>query len=259
MGLLNRLFSSKKAAAPRPYTGAVIVAAGNSRRMEGTDKILIPLAGIPAVLHSIKAFDTNPFIDEIVVVTRPELIAEIGALCKSHMTEKVKCVIRGGDERSQSVLRGVMELSEETEYIAVHDGARPLVSEKIISDTVKAAYIYGCAIPAIGVQDTIKTAENGKITGTPERKKLYAAQTPQVFKSELIKAGLAKAKEENIELTDDSMAVELLGAYVRMVDGSPENIKLTFPADIAAAEAILEKRFAAVSGMGGDLPWKVSE
>lgn len=253
MGLLKRLLNNKKAGAPRPYTGAVIVAAGSSRRMEGTDKLLVTLAGIPALLHSIRAFETNPFIDEIVVVTRPELIAEIGGLCKSHCIEKVKSVIRGGSIRSRSVLLGIMELSENAEYIAIHDGARPLVTEKIISDTVKAAFAYGCAIPAINVSDTVKTAENGKITGTHERKNLYAAQTPQVFKSELIKAGLTKAHEENTELTDDSMAVEMLGAYVRMTDGSPENIKLTFPADIITAEAILEKRFAEVSGMGGDL------
>ncbi|NLL38006.1 MAG: 2-C-methyl-D-erythritol 4-phosphate cytidylyltransferase [Clostridiales bacterium] len=253
MRLLKRLLNTKKGGPPRPYTGAVIVAAGASRRMEGTDKLLVSLGGIPVVLHSIRAFETNPFIDEIVVVTRPDLIVEIGGLCRSHSIEKVKSVIRGGDKRSQSVFRGIMELSDRAEYIAVHDGARPLVSEKVISNTVKAAYIYGCAIPAVSASDTIKTAENGKIMGTPERKKLYAAQTPQVFKSELIKAGLTRAQEEDIELTDDSMAVELLGAYIRIVEGSPENIKLTYPTDIITAEAILEKRFASEFGMGGGL------
>lgn len=242
MGLLRKLFYANKAETKRPYTGAVIVAAGSSRRMGGVDKLFVLLEGKPAIAHSIKAFEDNPLIDEIVVVTRAELISEISGICKDHSLSKVKCVIRGGEKRSDSVMRGLMEVSEKAEYIAVHDGGRPLVTEKIITETVKAAFQYGCAVPAVMVSDTVKTVENGVITGTPDRKKLFGAQTPQVFRSELIKAALTRAEQSKTELTDDSMAVELLGACVRIVEGSPENIKITYPSDIMTAEAILNSR-----------------
>lgn len=244
MGLLKKLLRAKPIEKKRPFTSAVIVAAGKSDRMAGINKLFTTIAGIPVLAYSLKAFDTNDLIDEIVVVSQPDTIADIGAMCKVYSISKLKCVLRGGDTRQASVYIGINEVSANTELIAVHDGARPLVTQRIISETVIAANEYGGAIPAVKVTDTIKIANEAKVIKTPDRENLFAAQTPQVFKSELIKAGLTQAIEKNIDLTDDSMAAELLGAGIRIVNGSYENIKITYPIDIYTAEAIVGQRAA---------------
>ena len=244
MGLLKKLFGVKDAEGIRPFVGAVIVAAGNSSRMNGEDKLFALLGGAPLLAHSLKAFEDNPQVDEIVIVTKPDMIAKIGEIVKLYGISKAKCVVRGGETRQNSALMGATEVSQKAKLIAVHDGARPLVSQKIISDAIHAAAVFGSAIPAIPVKDTIKTVAGGKVSATLEREKLYAAQTPQVFKAELIKAALTDALQKNISITDDSMAVERLGFSVKVINGSYDNIKVTFPEDLTTAEAILLNRLA---------------
>ncbi len=220
--------------------GAVIVAAGTASRMGGIDKVMAPIGLEPMLMKSVRAFAENEFISEIIVVTREDLLPEVARLCQRY--DKVRTVIVGGQTRSESVAIGLSMLAKETELAAIHDGARPLVTQKIITDTVLKAADTGAAAPAIPVKDTIKRAENGVIAETPDRSTLFAVQTPQVFDRDLLAGALYKAGQDGVELTDDCMAVERLGMNVHLTEGSEENIKITTPIDLVLAGAILEGR-----------------
>lgn len=240
MGIFGRMKKElRKAKLPR--ASAVIVAAGSSRRMQGVDKICVELGGSPVILRSIAAFEASPFIDEIIVVTREDLIPVVGRLCADFGMKKVRCVVKGGENRVESVQRGLMHISREAELAAIHDGARPLVTPEVIERTVTLAAETGAAIPAVPVKDTIKRAVDGVICATPQRSELFAAQTPQIFKADVLKAALTKVTEEQLEITDDASAVELLGMSVSIADGDECNIKITTQADLILAEAILER------------------
>lgn len=203
---------------------------------------MLPLAEEPVIVHTLRALELCPCIHEIVVVTREELLVSIGKLCSDHALTKVRKVVVGGATRAHSVYLGMQEVSEQTKLIAIQDGARPLVSQKVLQEVILAAAKCNAAAPAIPVKDTIKQAENGLVTDTPDRAKLFAVQTPQVFEADLIRAALYKALEENLTITDDCSAVEYLGMKVTLTQGSDENIKITTPADLVLAEALLQWR-----------------
>ena len=240
MGIFGRMKKELRKA-KQPKASAVIVAAGSSRRMQGVDKICADLGGSPVILRSIAAFEASPFIDEIIVVTREDLIPVVGRLCADFGMKKVRCVVKGGDNRVESVQRGLMHISREAELAAIHDGARPLVTPEVIERTVTLAAETGAAIPAVPVKDTIKRVVDGVICATPQRAELFAAQTPQIFKADVLKAALTKAVDEQLEITVDASAVELLGMSVSMAEGDECNIKITTQADLILAEAILER------------------
>lgn len=240
MGIFGRMKKELRKA-KQPRASAVIVAAGSSRRMQGVDKICVQLGGSPVILRSIAAFEASAFIDEIIVVTREELIPVVGRLCADYGMKKVRCIVKGGDNRAESVQRGLMHISRDAELAAIHDGARPLVTPEIIERTVTLAAETGAAIPAVPVKDTIKRVVDGIICATPQRSELFAAQTPQVFKADVLKAALAKVTEQQLEITDDASAVELLGMSVSIAAGDECNIKITTQADLILAEAILER------------------
>ena len=240
-GLLNKILKSMRSSDRKMSCCAIIVAAGDSRRMEGENKIFMPLNGVPVLARSILAFEENPLIDEIIVVTKPEAIIEAANLCTDYGIVKVKKIVCGGPTRLESSLNGVNEVGHDTELIAIHDGARPLVSQRVITDAVNEAAKFGAAIPGVGVKDTIKRAQGGVITATPDRAELYAVQTPQVFAADLIKGALQNALDKSLSITDDSMAVEQLGGQVRITEGSYDNFKITTPADVGAAEILLRK------------------
>ncbi len=234
------LFSWKKIRAARtPFCSAVIVAAGSARRMEGTDKIMAELGGEPVVLRTLRAFEENPLISEIVVVTREDLLAPIAELCANAAFQKTRSVLLGGDTRPDSVRAGLDNLSKKTKLVAVQDGARPLISQKIITETVLAAAKYGAAAPAIPVKDTIKRAQKGFVTETPPREELFAVQTPQVFDVDLLRAALHDAAEKNAAITDDCSAVERIGMRVFLTQGEERNLKITTPPDMISAENFL--------------------
>jgi len=240
VGIFGRMKKELRKA-KQPRASAVIVAAGSSRRMQGVDKICVELGGSPVILRSIAAFEASPFIDEIIVVTREDLIPVVGRLCADYGMKKVRCVVKGGDSRAESVQRGLMHISRDAELAAIHDGARPLVTPEVIERTVTLAAETGAAIPAVPVKDTIKRAVDGVICETPQRSELFAAQTPQIFKADVLKAALTKAVDEQLEITDDASAVELLGMSVSITEGDECNIKITTQADLILAEAILER------------------
>ena len=235
-GLFNR-----KKKETLPFCSAVVVAAGSSTRM-GSDKIMLELAGVPVIVHTLLALQNCPRIHEIVVVTRDDLLIPVGKLCREHAVDKVTKVVVGGSTRAQSVYFGTREVSEQAALIAIQDGARPLLSQEVLQNVIVTAGKCGAAAPAIPVKDTIKRAENRVVADTPDRSSLYAVQTPQVFEADLIRAALFKAVDENLPITDDCSAVELLGMKVTLTQGSDENIKITTPADLVLAEALLAWR-----------------
>ena len=239
MSLFRRIAG---AAGKVPYTAAVVVAAGSASRMGGIDKVLAPLGLEPVIVHAVRPFQMSSCIHEIVVVTREDLLVEVSRVLHAAAFDKVKAVVVGGGTRADSVMIGLDSVSKKVKYAAVHDGARPFVTADIIDHTVRAAVTSGAAAPAVPVKDTIKKAEGGIVTETPDRSVLYAVQTPQVFDFDLLRGALVKAKADKIELTDDCAAVEHLGMSVRLTHGSEENIKITTPLDLMLGQIILDGR-----------------
>lgn len=235
----------------RKTCAAVIVAAGSATRMQGIDKMLVPLAGVPVVLRSVRALAASDCIDSLVIVTRTECMETLRTLCAE--VSKPVTVVAGGASRPESVLAGLAALPEGTELAAIHDGARPLVTQTVIAEAVEAAERCGAAAPAVPVHDTIKQAENGLVRATPERKTLFAVQTPQVFDVKLLKTVLRAAMERGIALTDDCSAVEAAGKPVVLTQGCEENLKITTPVDLTLAEAILKRRKTMRIGHGYDV------
>ena len=236
------LFSKRKKKTTPPLCSAVVVAAGSARRMEGIDKILTPLGELPVLVHTLYAFQDCPVIGEVIVVTREDLLVEVSQICKDFALDKVRKVLVGGAERIHSVQAGLREVDPEAELIAIHDGARPLVTSEVIEEAVAAAARSGAAAPAIPVIDTIKRWEDGLAVETVDRSTLRAVQTPQVFEAGLIRAATQKALEDGELLTDDCGAVERLGKKVTLTQGCRENIKITTPLDLVLGEAILTAR-----------------
>ena len=191
------------------------------------------------IVRTVRTFQESDVIRQIVIMTRPDLILPITELCRNF--DKVRMVVAGGDSRQESVERGLGALSADMKLVAVHDGARPLISWQVIDRTVRAANSYGAAAPAIPVKDTIKVVNGGIIASTPDRSTLQAVQTPQVFDLDLLKGALKKAKADGAALTDDCSAVERLGMSVKIVEGDERNIKVTTPLDLSIAELFLEE------------------
>ena len=224
-----------------PAVCAVIVAAGSSRRMGGENKLLLPLDDAPVLAHTLSAFEKCAAIRDIVLVCREQDILPYSDLARAFGISKLRTVTRGGDSRTASVLAGITAAPEDTGLVAVHDGARPLVSEAVITEAVYAAAEYGAAAPVVPVKDSIKRIEDGNIAADVPRDTLAAVQTPQVFDRALLTRALETAARENRTFTDDCAAVEAMGQAVRATHGSYENIKITTPEDILVAEAFLHR------------------
>jgi 2-C-methyl-D-erythritol 4-phosphate cytidylyltransferase len=229
----------------RPFCSALVAAAGQSSRMgEAGNKLFLPLGGIPVLVHSLQALSQAESVDEIVVATREEDIVSVSDLCHAYGITKPVKIIRGGKSRVESVLLAALEADHRAELLAVHDGARPLVTSALIDDVISKAVRCGAAAPAVPVKDTIKRVDrDGRVEETPDRAGLRAVQTPQVFAADLLKAALQSALDDGAEITDDCSAVERLGKVVYLCQGSEENLKITTPVDLLFAEAILQERW----------------
>lgn len=221
------------------YCGAVIVAAGSASRMEGIDKVMAPLGEEPVIAHTVRAFQNCDAIREIVVVTRPDLLSTVMGICRNM--DKVTAVVAGGKDRPESVANGMNALSKKVKLVAVQDGARPLVTWQLIDRVVRAANSYGAAAPAVPVKDTVKEVAGGLVVTTPDRTRLQAVQTPQVFDLDLLRGALKKAKDDGAVITDDCSAVERLGMKVKIVAGDERNIKVTTPMDLKIARLFMEE------------------
>lgn len=221
---------------------AVIVAAGSATRMQGIDKIMAELGGEPLILHTLRAFQNSDDVQEIVLVTREELQEQLSQLCVAQKLSKVTKICKGGETRAESVRAGLDQVSDRCGFVAIHDGARPLVTQAVIHDAVRKAAKFNAAAPAVPVKDTIKVVHGGVVESTPDRSALYAVQTPQVFAIELYRAALEQAIAAKEQLTDDCAAAEKYGLNVVITPGSDENIKVTTPTDLILAEALLQGR-----------------
>ena len=236
----TRISQGMRKVLPLKRCGAVIVAAGSASRMGGIDKVMASLGGAPMIVKTVGAFQHCDAIEEIVIVTRQDLIAPIQELCREM--DKVRAVVTGGSSRQESVWLGLNAFSGKIQLAAVHDGARPLISWELIDRTVRAANSYGAAAPAIPVKDTIKVEGSGLVESTPDRSHLRAVQTPQVFDFDLLRGALQKARDDGAEVTDDCSAVERLGMKIRLVEGEERNLKVTTPLDLKIAELLLEEK-----------------
>lgn len=235
---IGKMTRSLRKVLPLSSCGAVIVAAGSASRMGGIDKVMAPLDGEPMILRTVRQFQNCDCIKKIVIVTRPDLILPITEACRGM--DKVTAVVAGGKSRQESVRLGLSAL-DGVKLVAVHDGARPLISQEVIDRTVRAAHSYGAAAPAIPVKDTIKVEQGGIVAATPEREHLRAVQTPQVFDYDILRGALTKAEKTGTQVTDDCSAVENLGMSVKLVEGEERNIKVTTPLDLKIAQLLLEE------------------
>lgn len=223
----------------KAFVSAVIVAAGSSRRMGGINKLLLDLGGKTVLERTVEAFEKSTDIDEIIITARQEDVKEYNALLSPY--KKVKNIVVGGETRQKSVANGIAACDEKSTLLAIHDGARPLVTQQIISSTVSAAKEYGAASCAVPVKDTIKIIdENSFITDTPDRASLRAVHTPQCFDKKLYCACVEKLGEKAKDMTDDCRLAELCGVKVKLTDSSYTNIKITTAEDIPFALSILK-------------------
>ena len=236
-------FFKKFREAQRPRCTALVAAAGSSTRMGGGNKLLLPLDGVPVLVRTLTALQQARRVDEIVIAAREEELVEISRLCRTYGITKCAKVVRGGESRAHSVLLAALEAREDSELLAVQDGARPLVTPELIDAVAEAAARTAAAAPAVPVKDTVKAVRaDGTVEQTLDRGALRAVQTPQIFESSLLKAALQSAVEGNVPVTDDCSAVERLGKRVYLVEGDEENLKITTPVDLILAEAILRDR-----------------
>lgn len=242
MGLFSA--DKKRGLKKRLSCSAVVAAAGVSQRMKGEDKLFTEIGGAPVLAHSLTALQRCAYIDEIIVVAREDSIEPVGELCVKYGVTKATAVMAGGQTRLESVLIGALAASKKAKLIAIHDGARPCVDQNTIESAIAAAAEHHAAAPGIPVRSTLKRVKDGIVRETVDRESLFEIQTPQVFEAHLIKAALTNAVRKSLDVTDDCMAVEFIGAPVFITGGSAENIKITMAEDVKIAEAILMSRAA---------------
>ena len=220
----------------------IVVAAGKSERMgPSVDKAFLSLGSKPVLAYALTAFEKCQDIDRIVLVVRKDRLEAATALAKMFGCSKVKKVVAGGLTRQISVQNGLEYAGDETKIVVVHDGARPLVTPELISETIASAKKFGSGVAASKVTDTIKWVETGnKVAHTVDRAKLWAVQTPQAFKLAVLLKAFAAVNKKGAAVTDESSALELLGEEVRLVPTSLPNIKITSPDDLQMAAALLK-------------------
>lgn len=217
------------------------MAAGKGTRMgPNVDKLFLEVGGKPIIVHTWRQFENCAAIDEIVLVVREGMQTAFQELAGSEGFQKPYRLVPGGKERQDSVWNGITAVAEGTEIVAIHDGARPCVTDEIIRATIQAAQETGAAVAAQRVVDTIKDSDDGKtIKGHLDRSRLWAVQTPQTFQVPVIRKALSLVMEHGLLVTDDTAACELIGQPVRLVECATPNPKATAPADIPWLEILL--------------------
>jgi 2-C-methyl-D-erythritol 4-phosphate cytidylyltransferase len=222
---------------------ALIVAAGKGTRMgPNTDKLFLELNGRPLVSHTWRRFEDATCIDEIVLVVRDGMQSSFHELAAKYTFKKPFRLVVGGKDRQDSVWNGLNTLSRDTEIVAIQDAARPCTSVDLIAATIESARRTGGGVAAQAVTDTIKESADGKlISRTLDRSRLWAVQTPQTFRVELIRRALAQVRQRGLQVTDDTAACELIGEPVELVVSPQPNPKLTRPEDVAYIESVLAK------------------
>lgn len=220
---------------------AVIVAAGRAVRMGvGVDKVFLATAGRPVLAHTWQRFEDAPSIGEIILVVRDGMESAVAELVSRYGFRKPHRIVLGGAQRQDSVANGLEALSSGAEIVAIHDAARPCVTVELIEATVALARESGAAIAAQPVADTIKESADGvTVLRTLDRDRLWAAQTPQTFRVEVIRRAIAEVRRRGLTVTDDAAACEAIGQPVRLVPSRTPNPKITLPGDLALVESLL--------------------
>jgi 2-C-methyl-D-erythritol 4-phosphate cytidylyltransferase len=212
---------------------AIIVAAGSSRRM-GFNKLLAPLAGIPVIRRTVEAFARCTAIQEIIVVGSEDLREVLAGI------PKLKALIPGGTERHHSVWAGLQQLDPSAEIIAIHDGGRPLITAQQIEKCISAAQLHSAAASARPITETLKRCDaEGRILSSIDRTHAWIMETPQVFQRHVIISAYQQVLQQNILVTDEVSAAQLLGITVYTVQNDTPNLKITYPADLQLAERLL--------------------
>ena len=223
-------------------TSVIIAAAGNGLRMNGIDKILSKINEKEIIRYSLEAFAKAECVEHIVVVTSEDKINAIKEIAKEIKSKVEIDVVLGAETRQKSVKNG-LDKCKDSDFVMIHDGARPMITAELIQKLYTALLEKECAALGVPLKDTVKIIDqNGKITQTPDRKTLFAAQTPQGFDMKIYKQATKRAIEQNRDYTDDCQLVEAMGESVYMIEASYENLKITTPEDISIAENILKER-----------------
>jgi len=224
---------------------AVVPAAGIGSRIarkKGPRKPFLIVKGRPILVHTLNALENSKYINDIIVVVHNKDVGQWRSITSRYRLKKIRNIIAGGKTRHESVKKGLSFIHGSCDMVLIHDGVRPLISGRIIRDTIKACKRYGAAVAGMPVTSTVKTVTKAlRVESTPNRKRLYIAQTPQVFKKDIILRAY-KRYAMGRGATDDSMLVERLKIKVKMVPGSYDNIKITTPKDLLLAESILMGR-----------------
>jgi 2-C-methyl-D-erythritol 4-phosphate cytidylyltransferase len=222
-------------------TSAIIVAAGKGTRMgANVDKLWLDVAARPVLAHTWRRFNDSASIAEIILVVRDGMQPHFTELAVKYNFNKQFRLVVGGAERQDSVWHGLAAVSPQTEIVTIQDAARPCTNEALIAATIQAARETGAAVAAQPVTDTIKESADGKmISRTVDRSKLWSVQTPQTFRIEVIRRAITAARENNLQLTDDTAACELIGQPVRLVNSTSPNPKVTVPGDLPFVESLL--------------------
>jgi 2-C-methyl-D-erythritol 4-phosphate cytidylyltransferase len=225
---------------------AIIVAAGKGTRMgPGIDKLFLEVHGRPLIAHTWGRFDVIEALDEIILVVRAGMESAFTDLARQFGFRKAFRLVAGGQERQDSVWNGVAATTPTAEIVVIQDGARPCTSEELILATIQAARETGAAVAAQRVTDTIKESDSGTlIARTADRSRLWAVQTPQTFRREVIRTALRAVREKNLRITDDTAACELVGQPVRLVESRSPNPKATSRADLPLVEVLLRSEGA---------------
>jgi len=220
---------------------AIIVAAGKSERMGGgADKAFLSLGSKPVVAWSLLAFEKNADIDSIILVVRKDQVTAAKAVARMFGISKLTKIVAGGARRQDSVQAGLKEVDSDTRIVAVHDGARPCVSQEVISDVIRSAKRGVASVTGCRMRDTVKMVEKGStVSQTVDRAKYWAVQTPQAFPYSMLRKAYAAVEAEHKEVLDDAQAVETMGESVKICDSNKLNIKITTPEDLQIAAAIL--------------------
>ncbi len=209
----------------------------------GLSKQFLPIEGKPVLYYTLSVFESSPFINEIVVVLSREdrKLAEERIFSRFSF-KKISSLVDGGSERKDSVYNGLKAVQQDTDFVIIHDGCRPFVTDGMIEDSLSAAKETGGAIVAVPLRDTLKKEKQGYIEKTVSREGLWQAQTPQTFRYQLLLQAYQSALKNKLSVTDDAMLLEQMGLPVSMVPGSLFNIKITLPEDLVLAEMILKHR-----------------
>lgn len=237
----RRLQSAEEISGGENTVSVIIVAAGRGARMGGVNKPFIGIGGVPVLARAVTAFEESAYVREIVIVTSEDCLDKVTALAGNYGFHKISCVVTGGSTRQVSAKNGLDAVSGRCGFVAIHDGARPFIRTNEIDAVIRAAFSFGASAAAARVKDTIKVAdEHGFIESTPERRRLWAVQTPQIFTARAYRRALDAAFAAGRDYTDDCQLLESLGIKVKLVECGYTNIKITTKDDIVMGEKILE-------------------